>query len=80
MSICKWIVLEEIFDKELSAREIAGKFGISIHAAENRLRRAHKSGWLNRRKFEGVYYYSPSEKAWEFYEKHGSFIDHPWYR
>lgn len=79
MSVCKWEVLEEIFDGELNSREIAERFGVSIEAAQNRLRRAHKAGWLNRRKFEGVFYYSLSEKAWDFYDQHGSFIDHPWY-
>ena len=80
MSLCKWIVMEEIFEAELNAREVAERLGISIQAAENRLRRTHKSGWLNRRKYEGIYYYSLSEKAWKFYDKYGSFIDQPWYK
>lgn len=79
MGICKWELLEEIPGLEVNARIVAEWFGISMGAAQNRLKRAYDSGWLNRRKVEGAYYYSLSEKAWDFHYKYGSFINQPYY-
>lgn len=64
-----------------SAKDVAVAYQISLTAAENRLSRAYKFGWLSRRKYEGAYWYSLSQKAWDFYYTYGSFIEgNPWYR
>ncbi len=79
MNIHKWQLLHYIFDNEVTAWEYATAFDIAIHTARVRMLRANLWGWLYRRKDGGIYFYSLSQKAWEFYEKFGSFTEHPYY-
>jgi len=79
MTVARWDTIEFIWGQEVTAHDVADYFLISIIAAHNRLKRAHDSGWLNRRKFEGVYWYSWGQKTWDFFQKYGSFINQPWY-
>jgi hypothetical protein len=81
MAICLWDTLEFVYGLEVTAWDVSTGLLITITAAHNRLFRAHKQGWLRRRKIDGVYRYSWSYKAWDFFDKYGSFTDgNPWYR
>ncbi|MCX6814302.1 MAG: hypothetical protein NTY20_01460 [Candidatus Aenigmarchaeota archaeon] len=81
MNIWRWQLLEYILGTVVDAKEIADAFQVPLTTAENRLKRAYRSGWLGREKYEGAYWYSLTEKAWAFWAECGeSFtLNNPWF-
>ena len=76
----KWDLLYYIFDTEVNSFDVAVDFHVTPNVASIRLLRAFNQGWLQRRKFEGIYYYRLSRKAWDFWYKFGTFTQHQFYR
>jgi len=77
-------LLDFILGGYATAWEVADGFQISIYCARVRLKRAVDYGWLQRKKEmingQMVYAYFLTQKAWDFYDKYGSFLDgNPFY-